>query len=70
MAAFPSRERDSFMGHWAKILGDGTVVKKTILFDGHVAGNIVSWEQASERDVGYWIGREYWGKGVAAKALS
>lgn len=70
MAAFPSRNRDAFMTHWARILGDGTVVKKTILFDGHVAGNIVSWEQPSERDVGYWIGREYWGKGVATKALS
>ncbi len=70
MAAFPARERDAFMVHWTKILGDKAVIKKTILFNGKVAGNIVSWEQSSERDVGYWIGREYWGKGVATKALS
>ena len=70
MAAFPSRERDSFIAHWAKIMGDETVVKKTILCNERVAGNIVSWEQSGERDVGYWVGREYWGKGVATKALS
>jgi hypothetical protein len=44
--------------------------KKTILFDGHVAGNIVSFEKSGEREVGYWIGRKYWGKGVATRALS
>ena len=70
MAAFPARARDAFMAHWTKILGDETVITKTILFDGHVAGNVVSWQQSGEREVGYWIGKEYWGKGIATKALS
>jgi RimJ/RimL family protein N-acetyltransferase len=35
-----------------------------------VAGNIVTFEQDGEREVGYWIGREYWGKGIATEALS
>jgi RimJ/RimL family protein N-acetyltransferase len=30
----------------------------------------VSFEQSGEREVGYWIGREYWGKGIATRALS
>jgi len=70
MAAFLARDRDAFMTHWNKILSDDTITKKTILFDGHVAGNIVSFEQSGEPQVGYWIGREYWGKGVATRALS
>jgi RimJ/RimL family protein N-acetyltransferase len=70
MAAFPARDRDAFMVHWDRILGDETVAIKTILFDGHVAGNIVSWEQSGHREVGYWLGREYWGKGIATAALS
>jgi hypothetical protein len=41
MAAFPSRERQVFMAHWAKILADTTVITQTILFDLHVAGNVV-----------------------------
>jgi RimJ/RimL family protein N-acetyltransferase len=70
MAAFPAREREAFMAHWATILADETVIKQTILYDGQAAGNIVSWEQAGERLVGYWIGRAYWGKGVATRALA
>ena len=70
MAAFPSRDRDAFMAHWAKIMGNDNVTLKTILFDGRVAGNIVSWDQSGQWLVGYWIGREYWGKGIATKALA
>ena len=69
MAGFPPRDRDAFKAHWTKILADESVTKKTILFDGRVAGNVVSFEQDGKREVGYWIGREYWGKGVATEAL-
>ena len=69
MAAFPPRDRDAFMAHWAKILRDENVVTRTILFDGAVAGNVVSWENAGHREIGYWIGREYWGKGIASRAM-
>ena len=70
MAAFPARDRDAFMAHWTTILSDATVVTKTVLFEGQVAGNVVSWEQSGERKIGYWIGRAYWGRGIATEALS
>jgi RimJ/RimL family protein N-acetyltransferase len=70
MAAFPAREREAFMSHWAKILRDETVMTKTVLVDGEVAGDIVSFERLGQREVGYWIGRDHWGKGVATGALS
>ena len=70
MAAFPSRGRDAFMAHWAKIMADETTALQTVIFRGGVAGNVVSWDQAGERNVGYWFGREYWGQGVASAALS
>ncbi len=70
MAAFPARSRDAFLAHWAKMLGDQGVTVRTILFGGRVAGNIVCWERGHQRLVGYWIGREYWGKGVASTALA
>jgi RimJ/RimL family protein N-acetyltransferase len=70
MAAFPSRDRDAFMAHWKnKVLNNETGVVKTILFENQVAGNIVSWEQDGQREVGYWLGREFWGKGIATRAL-
>lgn len=70
MAAFPSRDRNAFMTHWNnKVLANQTTLVKTILFNEQVAGNIVSWEQSGERNIGYWIGKEHWGNGIATKAL-
>ena len=71
MAAFPSRERAAFDAHWAdNVLGDETVVKKTIVFDGEVAGYVVCFERSGRLLVGYWIGKRYWGRGIATRALS
>jgi RimJ/RimL family protein N-acetyltransferase len=70
MAAFPSRNRDAFRTHWMKILADDSVLIKTILFDGSVAGNIVCFEQLGEHEVGYWLGKQFWGKGIASQALA
>jgi RimJ/RimL family protein N-acetyltransferase len=70
MAAFPAREQETFIAHWAKIMKDETVTLKTILFEGQVAGNLVSFVLSGEREVGYWLGREFWGKGIATRALS
>lgn len=70
MALFPARDRPAFDAHWRTVLaGDGPMVK-TILYQGEVAGNALSWEQDGRRLVGYWLGREYWGKGLATRALA
>lgn len=70
MADFPSRDRATFLTHWHRILAEPTGPTKTILFNGQVAGNIVSFEQAGRTEVGYWLGKDYWGRGVATHALS
>lgn len=69
MAAFPSRDRAQFDAHWAKILVNDSVVARTILADGVVAGGINSWRADGRRLVGYWIGREHWGRAIATRAL-
>jgi RimJ/RimL family protein N-acetyltransferase len=75
MAAFTARDptdRNAFMAHWVRILGDETITIKTILFNGQVAGSVASYidEEFGKPEVTYWIGRQYWGKGVATKALA
>jgi RimJ/RimL family protein N-acetyltransferase len=69
-AAFPPRDRDSFMAHWAKILSNRSVVTRTVLSDEEVAGNIGCWEEDGRMLVGYWIGREFSGRGLATQALA
>jgi len=71
MAAVPARSRVAFNMHWEeKILGDETVVTRTILFGGDVVGFVLSWLKSEQQVVGYWLGKEYWGKGIATKALA
>ena len=70
MAAFPSRDREAHDAHWAKLLADDSLITRTIVEDGQVVGNIGSWVADGERAVGYWIGRPYWGRGYATRALA
>ena len=70
MALFPARERDAFEAHWQRLFADPTLTKKVIVCDGKVAGNIGAWTDADgHRLVGYWIGSEFWGRGLATQAL-
>ena len=70
MAAFPSRDWAAFTAHWAAILADDTASKQTVVVDGQVAGHIGSFGPVGAREVGYWIGRTFWGQGVATAALA
>jgi RimJ/RimL family protein N-acetyltransferase len=70
MAIFPAREREAFDAHWRKVLADDRNVVRAIEVDGRVAGNIGSWEQDGRRLVGYWLGSEFWGRGLATAALA
>jgi len=69
MAAFPSRDKEAFNAHWAKVMANESNITRTIEVDGQVAGYLGSWEMEGKREVGYWLGREFWGKGIATEAL-
>jgi RimJ/RimL family protein N-acetyltransferase len=73
MAAFTSAnpaDEGAFRAHWAKILRNDAICKKTVLIDSAVAGYVTSFDQDAKREVSYWIGNQYWGKGIATKALT
>jgi RimJ/RimL family protein N-acetyltransferase len=70
MAAFPARDKDQFAAHWARVRADDSVVARTIVVGGLVAGNIGSWQQDGQQLLGYWVGREWWGRGVATQAVA
>lgn len=73
MAAFPSRDHDAFLAHWTtNILGNPSAANRTILVDGCVAGYLGAWTDSDthERLICYWLGRNFWGRGVATAAAS
>ncbi|MFD7970565.1 GNAT family N-acetyltransferase [Streptomyces clavifer] len=65
------REHEAFMKHWTtKVLGDPSVRVQAVTADGELAGNLVAWWQGDRRFLGYWLGREFWGRGVGTRALT
>ncbi|MHC5004470.1 MAG: GNAT family N-acetyltransferase [Planctomycetota bacterium] len=72
MAAFTTKDpadREAFTVRWSAILRDDSIVKRTVLLDGTVAGHAASFERAGAPEITYWIGREHWGRGVATRAV-
>lgn len=73
MAAFTPKDpgdREGFMARWAKLLADDTIVKKSVLVDGRVAGSVMSFVQFGHASVCYGFGPAYWGRGIATAALA
>jgi RimJ/RimL family protein N-acetyltransferase len=73
MAAFTvpdHMDRDAFERRWSRLRADDSLITRAILVDGEVVGTIGSWGVPGEREVTYWIGRSYWGKGIATGALN
>jgi RimJ/RimL family protein N-acetyltransferase len=68
MAAFPPRDRDAFFAHWRKILAERGLVR-AILADEEVVGHVCAFDMQGAREVGYWVAREHWGRGIATRAL-
>ena len=75
MAAFTAADpddRQAFDARWERILGDEPVSVRAIVLDGRLAGSVLTWRDPTlpGPEVSYWIGREFWGRGVATAALT
>ena len=69
MVPMPSRDRAALVEHWHRNLARADNIARTVVVDGAVAGHVVSWEADGRRMLGYWIGRGFWGRGVATTAV-
>ena len=68
-AAEDSTDRASYLKRWRGHLVDGAIVMRAILVDGALAGHVVGFERNGEPEVGYWLARPFWGRGIATLAL-
>lgn len=69
LSAYPSKDKGEFMRHWEGILKNKSIVARTIVHKEKVAGHIICWKEKFEQRVGYWIGKSFWGRGIATSAL-
>ena len=73
MAAFTAKnpaDKAPFTAHWNRILAEKNITIKTILYNEDVVGHVLGFEQFGQPEVSYWIGKKYWGRGIATNALS
>lgn len=71
MSAYPSKDRGEFMRHWEGILKNKKVTARAILYKEKVAGHILCWKEGKyEQRVGYWVGKEFWRRGIASAAVA
>lgn len=69
MAVTIPRIREAFDSHFAKVLDDPGIAARVVLFGEAIVGFISCFPRAGQDHVGYWIDREYWGRGFASRAL-
>jgi RimJ/RimL family protein N-acetyltransferase len=69
MAGVSARDREAFDAHWAKIRADAQTVLRTVVADGEIVGNVVCFPRDGHQELGYWLGQEFWGRGIATQAV-
>ncbi len=69
MAKVNPRSREAFDALWESIFTDPQVVDRAIVFEGEAIGLINGFFADDELQVGYWIYRTHWGKGIATRAM-
>jgi ribosomal-protein-alanine N-acetyltransferase len=73
MAAFTPEnphDKELYLQKWSAIIQNEAVNMQTILVNEQIAGSVSHFEMFGEVNVSYWIGKPFWGQGVATKALS
>lgn len=63
-------DRSAFGDHWSQLLTDQSATVRTILFGGQIAGYIACRRAFGAPEVSGWLGREFWGRGIATRALA
>ena len=71
MATFTPKDLDAVKRRWRAIMADDQITARTIVVAGEVAGCVMAWTaDEGHREVGYWLGRQFWGRGVATASLA
>jgi RimJ/RimL family protein N-acetyltransferase len=71
MSAYPSKDRGEFMRHWEGILKNKDMTARTIIYKEKVAGHILCWKEGKyEQRIGYWVGKEFWRRGIASATVT
>ena len=72
LAAFMPKDptdKSAYLNKYTKLLHDATVNNQTILLDNIIVGSIARFVMEGDTEITYWIDKNFWGQGIATKAL-
>jgi RimJ/RimL family protein N-acetyltransferase len=72
LAAFTPKDptdKSAYLIKHTKLLSDPTINNQTIIVDNIIAGSIAKFVMEGDAEITYWIDRNFWGQGIATKAL-
>jgi RimJ/RimL family protein N-acetyltransferase len=72
MAAFTAEDPDdraAFDAHFTRIRTGPDILTLAITVDGALAGTVASFLVDGDTEITYWLGRRWWGRGIATRAV-
>jgi RimJ/RimL family protein N-acetyltransferase len=72
LAAFMPKnhaDKEAYLRKHTKFLGDPTINNQTIMVGNRIVGSIAKFVIEGDAEITYWIDRNFWGQGIATKAL-
>jgi RimJ/RimL family protein N-acetyltransferase len=72
LAAFTAvnpEDKTAYLEKWKNIISDKEKINKTIFLDDEIVGSVSKFEFEGKPEITYWIGKNFWGKGIATRAL-
>jgi RimJ/RimL family protein N-acetyltransferase len=73
MSGHPGREREAYFEHMrVNVLPQGhdEGIIRAIEVDGQLVGNVLAWFEDEKWLLGYVLGRQWWGRGIASQAVA
>lgn len=73
MAAFGAGDPDdraAFMERRIRFMADPSIINQTIVYNGEIAGIVALFEMFGHQQIGYWVDKPLWGKGIATRAVA
>ena len=72
LAAFTAKGmkyKTTYIEKYTKFLTDPTITMRTIKINNEIVGSIAKFVMEGDAEITYWIDKNFWGQGIAAKAL-